>query len=421
MPLDYNGTVIRCESLSLLTVNTSQDLEILQNSLFEKYDDETPLVVIMESNACWAYFHEEIEKRWGNVPVILCTDKEFMAEKEYFMQKSFVPLEQRIPLEEIEKGRNLTIVNAPVYIRETIDMMYRHIPEMKELFFISDRRWANEQNRWEIEQLVEKEYPDLKLTLLTGKDLTADELLDSLRNVDDESGILFSSWYQHDVIAENLFLTSNIYQMISLYTPLPVFTLYNPGIDDGGLAGGYVTLHDEISQLVADMALAIVQGKSPAHIPSVTLQGRPVYNYKVMQEKGFTHVSYPKGTFFYSKPINFFEKYRYYWMGASGLLLTVILILGIRIKVIGKIRRIQQKELDLMRDYNSLFNNMPITYTKCELIRQDNREISNFIFREVNRSFESHFLKKEEVLGKTCTEVIPDRYKEFISAFRLAE
>ncbi len=421
MPLDYNGTVIRSESLSLLMINSNQDLEILRNKLFEKYDDEQPLLIIMESNACWAYFHEEIEKRWGDVPVILCTDKEFMAEKEYFMQKSFVPLDQRIPLEEIEKGRNLTIVNSPVYIRETIDMMHRHIPDMKELIFISDRRWANEQNRWEVEQLIEKEYPDLKLTLLTGGDLTADELLNSLRQVDEHSGILFSSWYQHDVVADNIFLTSNIYQMVSLYTPLPVFTLYNPGISDGGLVGGYVTLHEEISQLVAEMALAIVHGKSSAHIPSVTQQGRPVYNYKVMQEKGFTNVSYPKDTFFYSRPDNFFEKYRYYWISVLILILTIIAILGIRIKVIGKIRRIQQKELDLMRDYNSLFNNMPITYTKCELIRRDNQEISSFIFREVNRSFESHFLKKEDVLGKDCMEVIPGRYKEFISAFRLAE
>ncbi len=221
MPLDYNGTVIHSESLSLLMINSHQDLEILRNKLFEKYDDEQPLLIIMESNACWAYFHEKIEKRWGDVPVILCTDKEFMAEKEYFMQKSFVPLDQRIPLEEIEKGRNLTIVNSPVYIRETIDMMHRHIPDMKELIFISDRRWANEQNRWEVEQLVEKEYPDLKLTLLTGGDLTADELLNSLRQVDEHSGILFSSWYQHDVVADNIFLTSNIYQMVSLYTPPP--------------------------------------------------------------------------------------------------------------------------------------------------------------------------------------------------------
>ncbi len=422
MPLQYNGTVIRNESLSLLTVNSQQDLELIQQRIFEKYDDEQPLVVIMESNACWAYFHEEIERRWKDVPVILCTDKDFMATPEYFMKKSFVPVEERISLEEIEEGRNLTIVNAPVYIRETLDMMHRHLPDMKELFFISDRRWANEQNRFEVEQIVKKEYPDLKLTLLNGRDLTADELLDSLRNIGEDSGILFSSWYQHDVVTENIFLTSNIYQMISLYTHLPVFTLYNSGISDGGLAGGYVTLYEDIAQVVADMALSVIQGTAVYDMPSVTIEGKPVYNYKVMQEKGFTKVSYPKGTFFYSKPVNFFEKYRYHWLGALGFILAIITVMGVRLKVVGKIRHIQQKELDLMRDYNSLFNNMPITYTKCRLIYKEG-ELTDFIFHEVNRSFESCFLSKEESIGKTYSEVAPNEhyYKEFITAFRVAQ
>ncbi len=422
MPLEYNGTVISCESLNLLTINTEKELDLLQERLFEKYDDAHPLLVIMESNACWAYFHDEIEKRWGDIPVILCTDKKFMAEKKYFLEKSFVPIEERISLEEIEKDRNLTIVNVPVYIRESIDMIYRHLPEMKELFFISDSRWANAQNRVEIADLVRTEYPELKLTLLTGGDFTADELLDSLQNIKEEdSGILFSSWYQHDAVAENVFLSTNIYQMISLYTSLPVFTLYNSGISDGKLAGGYVTLHEDISTTVADRALAIIQGHSGYQLPSVTIKGRPVYNYRTMQEKGFTNISYPKDTFFYSKPVNFFEKYRNQWIAALISILTVLIILIVRLRWIAKVHHIQQKQLDLMLNYNSLFNNMPITYAKCELVYNEG-QLTDFIFHDVNRSFESHFLNREESIGVAYSTIAPNEHSlnEFLNAFRIA-
>ena len=72
-----------------------------------------------------------------------------------------------------------------------------------------------------------------------------------------------------------------------------------------------------------------------------------------------------------------------------------------------------------MRSYSSLVENMPVLYARVELIFDPGGRIIDYVYREVNPTFEKYILPKEKILGKKYSELnpdyspeLPDRYSE---------
>ena len=53
-----------------------------------------------------------------------------------------------------------------------------------------------------------------------------------------------------------------------------------------------------------------------------------------------------------------------------------------------------------MRSYSSLVENMPVLYARVELIFDPGGRIIDYVYREVNPTFEKYILPKEKILGK---------------------
>ena len=61
-----------------------------------------------------------------------------------------------------------------------------------------------------------------------------------------------------------------------------------------------------------------------------------------------------------------------------------------------------------MRSYSSLVENMPVLYARVELIFDPGGRIIDYVYREVNPTFEKYILPKEKILGKKYSELNPD-------------
>lgn len=64
--------------------------------------------------------------------------------------------------------------------------------------------------------------------------------------------------------------------------------------------------------------------------------------------------------------------------------------------------------LEIMRSYSSLVENMPVLYARVELIFDPGGRIIDYVYREVNPTFEKYILPKEKILGKKYSELNPD-------------
>lgn len=417
LPSEYKGTTIVSENLNLVQVQNEEQMDTVRMNLFTKYVNKKPKLIIVMGGNTWVLVHEELEKHWKDVPIILFAEKDYLASPETYLQKLPVDRNEQISLKSVIRGRNMTVVYAPLYVKETIELMYKQIPDMDELIFISDRRWFSAQNRQEVAETVVKYYPNLKLRFLTEGQKAMDEVVDSLKRVNGNTGILYAAWESSDTLLSRPTLLIHTYRVVSQYAVRPVFTLTDM-VGQIGLVGGYFSQEKDISKAIANVTVEILNGKKASDIPITKVVAGPVFNYEEMLRVGLRPKLCPPETFFYYRPVGFVEQNRY-MLGVTALCVVFgIIILLVRIRFLNNIRKMQAKQILLMSNYNNLFDDMPVVYLKCTLIRGENGGVEDYIISDVNPSFEKHFWTKEETLGKRGSVLnspeVYTRFKEYM-------
>lgn len=407
LPMEYKGMAISSENLHPTKFDSKEQVDSVRTDLFMKYSHRTPKLIILLGNSTWVLMHQGIKEHWDNVPIVLLAEKGYIGPIDAYLQKYPIANDQRTPLKNIANDWNMTVVYVPFYIRETIGLMRQLMPGMKELVFISGYRWFSAQNRKRVAEVVVRYYPDLKLRFVTEGQVSVDELFDLLKTVSKDTGVLYAGWDDLGVLPANELL--------------PIFTLSDMGAQSG-MIGGYFALMDHISQAVSNVTIRILMGGQASDIPFSQVVAGPVLNYEEMLKMGLSPKLSPAGTFFYSKPESFLERYKYI-LGIVTLCIAFgIIVLLIRLRLLGNVRKMQERQIRLMSNYTSLFNDMPVIYMKCHLVRGRNRQIEEYIVEDVNPSFERHFVSKEAILGKWgCGLSEPDKHARFIKYCRIVD
>lgn len=183
------------------------------------------------------------------------------------------------------------------------------------------------------------------------------------------------------------------------------------------LIGGYFWTDSEIKKHLLPVIKSRLDGASHPHRVETTAMGTPpsVINYADYVESGLLLGLYPDDTVFGMKPPTFFERNKYYLaLFFSLMALAVIYVIWLRRALHERSRR-----LEIMRSYSSLVENMPVLYARVELIFDPGARIIDYVYREVNPTFEKYILPKEKILGKKYSELnpdyspeLPDRYSE---------
>lgn len=183
------------------------------------------------------------------------------------------------------------------------------------------------------------------------------------------------------------------------------------------LIGGYFWTDSEIKKHLLPVIKSRLDGASHPHRVETTAMGTPpsVINYADYVESGLLLGLCPDDTVFGMKPPTFFERNKYYLaLFFSLMTLAVIYVIWLRRALHERSRR-----LEIMRSYSSLVENMPVLYARVELIFDPGARIIDYVYREVNPTFEKYILPKEKILGKKYSELnpdyspeLPDRYSE---------
>lgn len=183
------------------------------------------------------------------------------------------------------------------------------------------------------------------------------------------------------------------------------------------LIGGYFWTDSEIKKHLLLVIKSRLDGASHPHRVETTAMGTPpsVINYADYVESGLLLGLCPDDTVFGMKPPTFFERNKYYLaLFFSLMALAVIYVIWLRRALHERSRR-----LEIMRSYSSLVENMPVLYARVELIFDPGARIIDYVYREVNPTFEKYILPKEKILGKKYSELnpdyspeLPDRYSE---------
>ena len=416
------GITLYVEHLNMLLVENDSILEESKRNIFDKYKGRSPRMLLLLGNSA-LLLRDEYRKVWGDIPIVLCAQEDYLDSYEAYIHRQPSTLEERTPLSYLVDPYNLVYLYADLYIPENIRLMKQMIPGMKELIFIGDGRKVNQDNSALIEQELNTKYPDIKYKFWSAENMTTNQLLDSLYFVDTKTtGVLFASWFYKYAFAGTSMLATNSHKLIAA-TSVPIFSLSMVNIASGkeGMLGGYTYNQDRYDAALIQTISDVLKDKQARHIPCyIPTDGAPVINYEILVRDGLSLFTCPANTRFLNKPPTFWEHYRYFILGTLFSILLITLLFLYRIRNLNALKKAQQNEIDAMATYKMLVNNMPILYMQEELVTDKNGNPIELIYRNVNSEFEKHFYRKEEVIGRKGSEIFPESMPEFLHFTKMA-
>lgn len=410
------------EHMNTLMIDNDSILGEFKNMVSQKYTKLRPRLLVLLGSPAFT-LRDEYRKLWGDIPIILCSEENFQGPQEAYFQKKAIAPADRIPVSQFADPYNMVFLYSNLYLRENVQLINHVKPDIKKFIFIGDEREVNLSNNLDIQDELKTNYPNIEYEFLTPQKMTTNQLLDSLYRIDNHTtGILFASWFYKKTFAGNTSLVSNDHKLI-VTTTAPIFTLNMTDIteENGGMIGGYTYDQKRYNQELVHTISAILQGKQarelPFYIPS---DGRPIINYATLLRKGLSPSMCPSNTLFLHKPLSFWEQNQYFIIGSLSFIFLLLLLFFYRIRNLNIIKKMQQKEIDVMANYKNLVDNMPILYMQEELITDKKGIPVELIYRKVNAHFEKNFLRKEEVIGKKASEIFPESMPEFLHFIKKA-
>lgn len=398
------------EHLNLFMVNDSVMVDRFPQMLLNKYGKTPPKLLVLLGRMSMI-FREEIKEMWGDVSILVCDSDPYIYTEEYYRKRDVTTPENKIHVDSLRDDYNITFMHTPAYLKESVKLMTRMIPNMKKLIFLGDGIYPNPEYNKQLKNIITRDFPYLQYQFISSYNYTLPELYNALRNADKETGVLVSTWFAETLTSQQMLI--NAYRSLSSISS-PLFSIRYAGMDDGGMVGGY--MYNEkifINELLRNVS-QILNGKPAREIPFfVPADAHPTFNYTTLVNKGLNPKLCPQDSIFYDKPENFLKKYIWVIAGIFITLLLIALIQQKRIQMLKELRRVQKQEFESQIKYTNLIDNMPILYMKEKVIRNESGNIVETILCDVNRFFETCFRKKENIIGKKGSELFPESMTEF--------
>ena len=404
------GFHVEAEELSIPMMTRIEEVEEKREYLLSRYL-KPPKVVVFIGDPAWLVCQPLFDKEWKDIPTVICYSRDSMPRNlENFVNKDFLGEGKFVLTEVATAGYNLTVIKQPFYVKNTIDLIRRLQPEVKKIALISDDRYISAMVREEVCGVLEKDFPELKLDLLTSIDISTEKLLDTLMGYSREVGIIYNSWFVGKKQSESHYLSDNLQKIIYGIVDAPVFTLTEMDMETGAFAGGYFISASTFGKVAVQTIRQILDGV-PARNVEGRIGGEPkVYlNYHHLQHHGVDPNSITGDVVFYQVPPNFYQLYKEYIIIGLAFIILLGAIGLMRFHVMCQRRQQRQREFQLLSQYRKLVDNMPVIYIRKQLIFDEEGNVVDFIFRDVNNLFEEVFhCTRDRVVGKRLSEADVD-------------
>ncbi|WP_320914401.1 ATP-binding protein [Butyricimonas paravirosa] len=404
------GMRVEAEELSIPMMTKIEEVEEKREYLLSRYSNP-PKVAVFIGDPAWLVCQSLFDGAWKDVPAVICYSRDSMPRNlENFINKDFLGEGKFISTETITAGYNLTVIKHPFYVKNTINLIRKLQPDVKKIALISDDRYISAMVREDVKNVLKRDFPELELDLLTSIDMSTEKLLDSLMDYSREVGIIYNSWFLNKTQSGNHYLADNLQKIIYGFVDSPVFTLTEMDIETGAFAGGYFISAENFGKVTIQTIQQILDGM-PARDVERKIGGKPrVYlNYHHLQHHGVNPDSITGNVVFYQIPPNFYQLYKEYIIIGLAFVILLGAIGLMRFHVMRQRRLQRQREFQLLSQYRKLVDNMPVIYIRKQLIFDEDGNVVDFIFCDVNNLFEEVFhCTRDRVVGKRLSEADVD-------------
>ncbi|GAA6254529.1 ATP-binding protein [Bacteroides sp. f07] len=328
---------VKAESLSVPALANRMEANAIVGHLRQKYP-VPPSAVVLIGDPGWIVCRELFDDVWKDVPVIVTNARDRLpASLDVLLSHAPLTETNSVSGEEWRRGDNITVLKQHYYAKETIELIYQLIPDMKRLAFISDDRYISEETRGDVKEAVEKNFPDLQLELLSTTHLSTEMLLDTLRSYEPNTGIIYYSWFESHNENDNNYLFDHIQEIITNFSPSPLFLLSPEDLSNNTYAGGYYVSTESFCDAVLENLELILNGEQARNIPGkVGGKGNAYLSYPVLKSYNIPSSRYPKNAFYVNEPKAFFLQYRAEILSGSIFLFILVVAITYYIRLLRK-------------------------------------------------------------------------------------
>ena len=424
-PLSGTWAVNTLEPIHMLE-NTRPDLRIwsavMRNSSFrsvQEYDEQAKtifnhysakrpdlIVIFGPGNYILA---DDFERAWPNVPMVLLGELNYVCTKDYVCDSIPKIASHRIPMKTFARGKNMSFVYSPVYMSETIDLICKNQPYVKNLYFITGQEFVAreiELNMHKVAKALGFSFTPLHPGEITYRDLHA-LAADKDKNT---TAFIYCNWHSKSDMRDPTVPYIGVRRSLERFNLM--YSIYYTIIDADCQTAGFVSYnHAEFKNTLQSMVCAVIdRGENPRNIPFVTIsRDKPTVNYPVLNHFGFDPRGHEDEWNIVNLPPTIWQEYR-----VMVLLLVVLALSGFTVLFFFLYKK-QKALLDSSERYYALINNAPFNYSISELVYNDAGEITDIIVRNSNNSLKQNMDNlKLFVDGKSLMETFPVSTPRFI-------
>lgn len=320
-----NELELKSYFLSVPLLKTEEDVRVMQDKILQTYPTP-PKVVIIIGDPGWIACSAIFDGPWKGIPIVLCYSRERVPSSlQTLLRKSPLTEENSIPIKDFNKNYNITVLQQPYYIPQTLNLIKQLQPDVRRIAFISDNRYISIVTRQNLEEVIRKEFPSLQLELLCSEQLSTEELLDTLTTYKQSTGVIYYSWFRQYGNNNNYYLSDHLKKILPTFLEVPIFTLADLNPKENLYAGGhYISIQDFINTVMS-IIYRVLSGESAS---SIAYQSggtpRTYLNYTDLKWCKIPEERYPADAIYYHKPPSFYQQYKVYiWTTGSLIFLTI--------------------------------------------------------------------------------------------------
>lgn len=378
------------------------------NTIFNHFSSKRPdlIVIFGPGNYILA---DDFDRAWPNVPMVLLGELNYVCTKDYVCDSLPKIGTHRIPMKSFARGKNMTFVYSPVYMSETIDLISKNQPYVKNLYFITGEEFVAR----EIELNMQKVSKALgySFTPLHPREINYRNLYSLTYSKDKNStAFIYCNWHTKSDMHDRTMPYIGVRR--SLERSCLMYSIYYTMMDADCQTAGFVSYnHEEFKNTLQSMVCAVIdRGESPRNIPFVTIsRDKPTVNYQVLSHYGFDPRGHEGEWNIVNLPPTIWQEYH-----VVLLLLVVLALLGFTTLFFFLYKK-QKTLLDSSEQYYALIKNAPFNYCNSELVFDDDGEIVDIIVRNSNFAFKQNMSNLNlDVDGKSLMENFPESAPEFI-------
>ncbi|WP_418202569.1 ATP-binding protein [Bacteroides sp.] len=400
---EENSVKVYSETLTTWHFNNQQEINQKVDYLKDKYS-VPPQAVIFVGDPGWYVCKPLFDTIWKGVPTIICHSMPHTsADINKYYNGEYIPEDQIIATPEMLERYNVTAINIPVCIKETIELMKEITPEMKKVVLLSDDRFICSLIRKKAEDIHQQYFSDLDMEFITYPQTNTETMLRIISECGKETGIIYCSWVNvaSQNLSEKYYPDERMHSYISGIVKKPVFSLSDQFTRGHALfAGGhYIGSSDVESIVIGEIRSALK--KDGTYEAKTVVAGTPntYLNYQTLLDKGVALDHFPKNAVYCDVPPSFIQKNIIYVVIVLGTAIVLLLFYFMH-KRIKKVRETEwQEHLHLLEN---ILDNLPIA-AKVKDVDNDMRY--TFINKKAEELFE---YPAKEAIGRTDFDIMPE-------------